>query len=260
MLLADFASFLIPTVFLTAFAAFAAGLLYLNARREAQRRADRARLAQELGLAFFEKDGLGLLQQLKNFDLFSRERRWMGRNGKITNVMRSKVGDTDVYLFDYAYVVSTGKSSHTVRQTVFFADDKNWFLPNFRLKPETWWHKVLGKIGTHRDINFPENPDFSDKFWVTGEFEQLIRQTFGPALQTFLAERPPVHMEGSNYYFLAYKPGKTLPAAEARTFFEHCCALVEVLKKAGGQEELLQLVELKEEALALPEVQALKKI
>lgn len=259
MLLADFSSFLIPTVFLTAFAAFAVGLLYLSVRREAQRRADRARLAQELGLAFFEKDGLGLLPQLKNFDLFSRERRWFGRNGKITNVMRGKVGDTDVYLFDYAYVVSTGKSSHTVRQTVFFADDKNWFLPNFRLKPETWWHKVLGKIGTHRDIGFPENPDFSDKFWVTGEFEQLTRQTFGPEVQAFLAERPPVHMEGSNYYYLAYKPGKTLNAAEARTFFEHCCALVEVLKKDGGQEELLQLVELKKEEVTLPEMQALKK-
>ncbi len=147
-----------------------------------------------------------------------------------------------------------------VRQTVFFADDKHWFLPNFRLKPETWWHKVLGKIGTHRDIDFPENPDFSDKFWLTSEFEQLTRQTFGPEVQSFLAERPPVHMEGSNYYFLAYKPGKTLPAAEARTFFEHCCALVEVLKKDGGQEELLQLVELKKEEVVVPEMQALKKI
>ncbi len=118
---------------------------------------------------------------------------------------------------------------------------------------------MLGKIGTHRDIGFSENPDFSDKFWVTGEFEQLTRQTFGPEVQAFLAERPPVHMEGSNYYFLAYKPGQMLHAAEARTFFEHCCALVELMKKDGGQEELLQLVELKKEAVAVPEAEVLKK-
>ncbi len=137
MLLADFSSLLVPAVIMSAFAALAVGVFYLRKRWRARQTAERAQLAQELNLAFFEKDGFGLLQQLKNFDLFSRERRWMGRNGKITNVMRGKVGYTDVYLFDYAYVVSTGKSSHTVRQTVFFADDKNWFLPNFRLKPET---------------------------------------------------------------------------------------------------------------------------
>ena len=220
-----------------------------------QHNAAREQMARTLGFAFFPQDTFGLTKQLKSFDLFRRERHWFGGGGNITNLMRSKVGDTDVYLFDYAYVVSSGKSRHTVWQTVFFADDKQWFLPNFRLKPETWWHKVLSKIGTHREIDFPENPDFSDKFWLTSEFEQLTRQTFSPAVQAFLAERQHVHMEGNNFYFLAYKPGKLLNTAEARTFFEHCCALAEVLKKEGGQEELLQLVELKKEEVevAVPE-------
>ncbi len=257
MLLAEF---LFPTLFFTAFAIFIAGMLFLKAQRDKRRGAERAQLAQELDLAFFPKDTFGLLQQLKTFDLFSRERRWLGRNGKITNVMRGTVGDTPVYMFDYAYVISTGKSSRTVRQTVFFADDKNWYLPNFRLKPETWWHKVLSKIGAQSDIHFPENPDFSDKLWVTGEFEHLTRQTFGADIQAFLSERPPTHLEGCNYYLLAYKPGKVLNAAESRTFFEHCCGLVEELKKEGGKSELLQLVELKKEEIPLPEAREIDKL
>jgi hypothetical protein len=260
MLLAEFAEFLFPTLFFTAFTVFIAGMFYLQARREQRRRAERAQLAQKLGLAFVPKDTFGLLQQLKTFDLFSRERRWLGRNGKITNVMRGTVGDTQVYMFDYSYVISTGKSSRTIRQTVFFADDKNWFLPNFRLRPETWWHKVLAKIGAQSDISFPENPDFSDKFWVTGEFEQLTRQTFGADIQAFLSERPPTHLEGSNYYLLAYKPGKVFNADEARTFFDHCCKLVEVMKKEGGKSELLQLVELKKEEVALPVAPEITKL
>ena len=102
------------------------------------------------------------------------------------------------------------KSARRVSQTVFFANDKKWFLPNFRLRPERWWHKILSGIGAQKDINFEENRAFSDKFWLKSEFEGLVREQFTPALQQFMMEKPPVHLEGNNYYLLAYKPGKLL--------------------------------------------------
>lgn len=225
-----------------------------KSRRDAQRLAEREKLGQELGLSLLPKDTLGLSRQLQQFDLFVRERSSWGRNGNVSNILRGYVDDTEVYLFDYTYVVSTGKSSHRVSQTVFFANDKNWYLPDFRLKPENWWHKVLKIIGWKDDINFSESPDFSEKFWLTSEFDQLIRQKFTPALQDFLTERPPVHLEGSNYYLIAYKPGKMLEPDSSRTFFEHCCELVRLLKKEG-KTELLDLAEWrKEKEIVVPEV------
>lgn len=225
-----------------------------KSRRDAFRLAEREKLGHELGLTLLPSDTLGLGRQLQQFDLFLRERSSWGRNGRVTNILRGKVEDTEVYLFDYSYVVSTGKSSHKVTQTVFFANDKNWYLPNFRLKPETWWHKVLKIIGWEDDINFSESPEFSDKFWLTSEFEQLVRQKFTPALQDLLTERPPVHLEGSNYYLIAYKPGKTLEPTNPQMFFEHCCELVRLLKK-DGKTELLDLAEWrKEKEIVVPEV------
>ena len=248
---------IIPAIFLTGMLAFGAGMLWLGAKRAKQRRTDLQQLAREFDLSFFEKDTFGLGTQLKAFDLFSRERgiRWKGKSNRITNVMRGQVDGTDVYLFDYTYIVHTGKSSHAVRQTVFFANDKNLQLPDFRLKPEGWWQKILTKTGAGRDINFEGNPDFSKRFWLTGEIEDLIREKFSPELQRFLAARPSIHLEGSNYYLIAYKPGKTLNADEAQVFFERCCQTVRLMK-SEQKSGLLELAEIKKEVLSQVEKEA----
>lgn len=246
-------------LFMTAMTAFIGGVIWLKRKRDAQRRAELQQLARDFDLSFTEKDGYGLVAQLRHLDLFrfSGRRRW-ARNGKIYNVMRGHIGETEVFLFDYSYMVHTGKSSHEVRQTVFFANDKNWYLPDFQLKPETWWHKVMTKIGAMRDINFPENPDFSRKFWLTGELEDLIRKQFGADVQELLKERPPIHLEGNNYYLIAYKPGKQLNTDEARVFFEHCCRLTQLLKSKEPV-ELLHLAELKKETPPLEKPAAPEK-
>lgn len=244
------------SAFLLWMAVIIGSIFWVRRKRMTRYRAEMAGLAQGLSLPFQENDLFGLAQQLQHFDLFKRERRRWFRNGKITNVIRGHAGDADVYLFDYTYVISTGKSSRIVSQTVFFANNKNWYLPDFRLKPENWWHKVQDMLGVGKDINFSESPDFSHKFRLSGEIEALIREKFGPELRQYLTDRPPAHLEGSNYYLIAYKPNKRLKADEAKAFFENCCNLTELLQKEGKQ-ELLDLVELKPpqpmESVKLPE-------
>lgn len=231
------------------FGAFAAGVYAFKQKQRAARRADMAALAAEHGLQFSENDDSGLLSQLADFHLFRREKRWWGlRKGRIANVLRRQADDgTEVFLFDYSFVVSRGKSSKEVKQTVFFAQNKNWYLPDFRLQPETWWHKVMARLGDRSDIDFEENPDFSEKFHLTAKFEELTRELFSRPVQHFLTERPPVHMEGNNYYFLAYKPGKQLDSDEAKYFFDNCCELTQLLEREG-KSELLSLVEIRKEA------------
>lgn len=244
----------VAILFALASISVAASVLWFKKQREIARTKALEALAADLKLSFEFKDPFGLIEQLKAFDLFRRERKArIFRNGKITNVMRGMVEDTEVYLFDYTYVVSNGKSSRQVRQTVFFANNRNWYLPNFRLKPETWWHKVLGALGAKTDINFSENPEFSEKYWLTGELEQLVRQQFGPELQAFLSEQPPTHVEGNNYYMLAYKPGTAIRPEQLPAFFEHCCQLVALLRKEGLP-TLLQMAEVpRESETPLPE-------
>lgn len=223
-------------------------------RRDTHRLQEMESLGRTLNMQVLPNDTLGLAKQLQEFDLFSRERSKWFKNTGITNVLRGQVDGTDVYLFDYTYVISTGKSAQRITQTVFFANDTKLSLPAFKMRPETWWHKVMAKTGWKTDINFPESPDFSEKFWLTSEFDQMLREQFTPAIQAFLTDRPPVHIEGNNYYLVAYKPGKTLGAEASKTFFEQCCALIALLKKEGKM-ELLDLAEWqKEKTVITPEI------
>ena len=238
--------FLIPIVF-SILGLGLVGTMYWHKHKSALARAfSMEALARSLGLSFSAIDSFGLARQLNGFELFKRERSSWLSSGKITNVMRGLVGDTEVYLFDYSYKVQTGNARKTISQTVFFANEKNWFLPNFHLKPENWWHKLQKDFGLSTDINFDENNEFSEQFWLKGEFEDLVRQQFTPSLQGFLTEKPPAHLEGNNYYLIGYKPRKCLDAPDAQLFYKHCCEMVELLREKGNL-ELLDLAEIKKE-------------
>ncbi len=225
--------------------------LTIKSMREKRQIAEAQQTAQALGLSFTEKDNFGLSPQLKAFELFRHSRRRWGRKTQVTNILRGQVGDTEVYQFDYSYIVSTGKSAHRVSQTVFFANDKQWSLPDFRLQPEQWWHKVLAKLGAAEDINFTDNPDFSQHFHLTSKLEALAREKFGPELQQFLLSGPRIHLEGCNYYLIAYQPKKLLKGEAARLFFERCSQLTALLKGTEKQ-DLLDLTELKKDVEAQP--------
>jgi len=244
-------AFLTPLLIALFGAGFASYLLWHQKEAALLRNGVMSKLAHTLGLTFSAEDSFGLARQLQGFELFERERtRWFNQ-GKISNVMRGLVGETDVYLFDYTFTVQAGKSRKPITQTVFFANDKNWYLPDFHLKPESFWHKFQAMVGLEDDIDFAENPEFSDKYWLISKYEDLIRQQFTPKLQGFLMEKPPAHLEGNNYYLIAYKPRQKMQAAEAQVFFSHCCEIVQLLQEKGAV-ELLNLAELKKEKVPVP--------
>jgi len=250
MLLVLAISLIVPALLALFGLGFVATLFIKQKQMADARSAAMEKVAQALGLTFAAQDPYGLPTQLRGFELFSRERtRWINK-GKVSNVMRGLIGDTDVYLFDYSYTVSSGKSRKTISQTVFFANNKNWFLPNFTLKPEHWWNKLMARLGLDSDINFSENPDFSEKFWLKSEFEGIVREQFTPALQRFLAQIPPVYLEGSNYYLIGYIPRVPLHPNDARLLYQHCLEIVHLLQEKGKL-ELLELADIKKEAIKL---------
>jgi hypothetical protein len=251
MLLTAIFSLLVPALAVAFGIGLALFLFWRKKQLELARTAAMESLAAQLEMPFLAQDSYGLAKQLQGFDLFRRERSaWFGK-GKVTNVLRGQVEGADVFLFDYTYSVQAGKNRKTITQTVFFANDKQLALPDFRLKPETWWHKIQTMLGLTKDVNFEENPDFSEKFWLKSDFEDLVRQRFRPELQQFLLSRPPAHLEGEGYYLLAYKPRVQLSPAEAKAFFEQCCEMLRHLRQKDHA-DVLDLAEIKKMPLAEP--------
>ena len=90
---------------------------FVNYKRtiwNARRREEMAEIGKARDLRFSVENDLNLGPELKAFDLFDR-RSWFQKD-RISNVLQASIGFTDIYLFDYYYVVSTGKSSKRVNR------------------------------------------------------------------------------------------------------------------------------------------------
>ncbi len=158
-----------------------------------------------------DKDEFGMIKWLLDFHLFKK-----GGAKKITPMVMHKKDDLEFSsLFDYSYTVSTGKSSATFRQTVYFRYSKSLALPHFIMVPEKWYHR-LGSYFGMQDIDFVEYPAFSQNYLLQGGDEDYIRYHFNhPDMIRFFDQQGFYSLEGMNYLMILYVDNVVLPAEQA---------------------------------------------
>src|SRR4029077_13545783 len=104
-------------------------------------------------------DDAGTVKWLKDFKLC--------RFGHPQSISPISIHESDdlgfTCAFDYIYTVSSGKSSHTYRQTVYFRYSKELALPHFVMVPEKWYHRIGTYFGM-QDIDFVQYPTFSKNY------------------------------------------------------------------------------------------------
>jgi hypothetical protein len=190
-----------------------------------QRSAAMRQVAERLHMEFSEKDEWGLLAFLKGFELFQK-----GIGRRITNLMSKSTGllEEKIHLFDYQYTISTGKSSRTYRQSVFFVQSKNLGLPEMLLKPEHFFHKIGNLLGM-QDIDFEEWPEFSNEFLVQGE-EWRIRRTISEELTRFFLVEKDWCLETVGYFLIFYRSDKIVAPKDLDQLFSKGMSLYEHLK------------------------------
>jgi len=94
--------------------------------------------ANALNWAFKPKDESGMIKWLLDFNLFKH-----GGGRKIEPLIITREDDLAfTCMFDYTYTISTGKSTATFHQTVYFRYSKALALPHFVMVPEKWYHRV----------------------------------------------------------------------------------------------------------------------
>lgn len=163
-------------------------------------------LCASKGFDYLDIDEFGTKAYLKGFELFK------SGSGKIRNLSQQKSSslDTEINIFDYKYTVSTGKTSVTYDQTVFFVNSKKLGLPQFYMKPENIGHRIAAFLGWE-DIDFEKYPAFSDKYHLTGEHEDFIRHTFNDLVLKFFSKTSGWSIEAANYYLIFYSHNSLVP-------------------------------------------------
>lgn len=99
---------------------------------------------------------------------------------------RGRVDDVYVEAFYTVAIVSSGKSTYRLLQTVVMAGVEA-SLPKMRLRPETGLSRGLATLGV-RDIQF-ESDRFNRRYKVEGADERRIREVLDPQMLDFLLLR-----------------------------------------------------------------------
>ncbi len=193
--------------------------------KDTQRSREMEEFARQNGLVYEAKDSFGTRAYFKDMKLFR-----IGGAHKSLNMMQRKEGEFNYSgIFDYHYTVSTGKSSHTFKQTVYFRIHNAFMLPAFQVFPEKWYHEI-GKWFGMQDINFVEYPEFSKLYLLKGPQPEFISMLFeDDNLIRHFNTHPGWSVEAVGKYFVMYRSAKLQPVAQ----------MTELIKTGDGLYQLL---------------------
>lgn len=196
----------------------------LNGRKEAIRVEKYKSLCGANDLTYLDIDEFGVKSLLAPFELFQNR-------GKIRNLSHRKSPsmESEISVFDYKYKVSTGKSTVTFDQTIFFINSKQLGLPEFRMKPEHIGHKIAAYFGWD-DIDFEQYPAFSDNYHLMGEHEEYIRHTFNDQILKYFSKTSGWTIEAANYYLIFYSFDSLVPDNILNDFYRLGMGIYDMFK------------------------------
>ena len=147
----------------------------------------------------------------------------VGRGRRMSNHLQGELRGAALETFDYQYTTGSGKSTHTVHQTVVALQSPALRLPDFSLSPENLFHKMGAAFG-YQDLDFEDSPNFSRRYLVRGKDEAAVRALLNESVRAFFETLEPVTVEGFGDRLLIYRGGRLAKPAQ----------LVEFIEKAGG--------------------------
>lgn len=163
-------------------------------------------------------------QQLAAFHIGS-----LGRSKSVRNMMSGTLEGIAFKVFDFSYVISSGKNRRTVSQTVVeIAHAKNK-RPRFFLRPSrAWWDRPL--FESYRDFDFESHLQFSERYQLSGDYEQAVRTLFTPTVLEFIELQTQIFAECSGTSMVYYREDIEVKPELIRAFVDDavsCCRILD---------------------------------
>ena len=189
-----------------------------------QRTKEFKRISEQLGMTFSARvKGRAKDRATPPLPLFGE-----GRSRVVTNMLHGDsellgfAEEFEVRIFAYRYMISSGKSSHAVRQSVICFQSPQLNLPKFQLRPEHFFDKIGSKLG-YQDIDFESHPtaaEFSKKYLLRGRGEQKIRALFTDEVLAFFAGQDKICVEGFSSHLCFYRALKLIEPEDIPAFMK----------------------------------------
>ena len=97
------------------------------------------------------------------------------------------------------------------------------------MKPKNFFHKIASFLGM-QDIDFEENEDFSRRYLLKGEDEELIRYMMDDQVLRFFTVQKDWSLEGVGYFLIIYKKHKLLNPQSVKHFYNTGLRIYNMLK------------------------------
>lgn len=189
-----------------------------------KRRADLSQFASDLGLQYQHALDPEDEQLFSGFQLAQQ-----GRSRKASNVIVADSGELRMILMDYQFTTGSGKNQSVRKQSVVLARSASLSLPSFSIAPENFFHRI-GELLGYKDIDFDDDPRFSNQFLLHGADESAVRRFFSSERRNRFHDYPDVTVEGAGDCFLFYQPSKRWKADETKLLMEKAFAIYAILQ------------------------------
>ena len=180
--------------------------------------------ASRLGLSFQGESDVSTGELLTPHDLGNK-----GPAKGARNVARGSYKGHPLVAFEFSYVISTGKSSQTIRQTVVILENSKHHPP-LEMCAEGMFDRFKEYFGA-QDFDFSAHPAFSKKYRLRGTDENSIRDLFRPEVREYFETNDMVHLDINEQQILIYQPGRY--AKQQGQFEEFLQNAVEILELLG---------------------------
>lgn len=170
-----------PVFFIVAMVAFGAAVFGLSWWLNKKRTEKMQSYSESRGYTF-EGDAHTIGMQLDAFKLFTQ-----GHSSRIRNAMRGAKETGAIHICDYQYSTGSGKNRTTHHQTIALLHTPGRRAPHFFIRRQARFFDAVGKLFGGQDINFDEDPDFSNKYVLQGAGdEDVLRRFMTPGLRELL--------------------------------------------------------------------------
>ena len=122
-----------------------------------------------------------------------------------------------IAIFDYQYTTGSGKHQHTHRQSIVAVHSVQLRLPSISMRPEHLFDALANLFGS-KDIDFPENTQFSRAFKLVSDQDESTRKLFRAPVLDFFVARPGTYLEGANDRFIYFRRNRRIEPQNLKEF------------------------------------------
>ena len=221
----NFLPVLAPIIFAVTFVVIALCVSLYQKRKERERTEAMRAVANVLKWNFADVVPWNMIPNLDSFTLFNH-----GHSKQIKNFMYGEANGVKTALFDYIYVVGSGRNRTTHFQTVTYLEPADLRAPYFTLRPEGFFTKIMTAFG-YQDINFGQRPEFSKKYLLRGQDEMAIRQVFNDQLLSFFETYQGTSVDAGNNQLFVFRADHRCAAEEVQNQLSLALSILNLLPR-----------------------------